>query len=512
MSERRSQPATNIYIGFSLMLVGLLLHYGDSLHLKIFADDIHSWNIIKSNPDIHWWNLLGKAYFPELYRPLELMLVQLSGGASGPTTEIYRIVTLTGHFLCGILVWLLARRLDMTRAVPYAAALLFVFHQAATMAVLSNDTASQVWSTTLGLAGLLLLFPRDADETVPDRWMPSWSRAIASAALIFISLLWKEAGAGFVFIYGVVMMYAVYRSENRRACFERLLPLLLIFGVYLFLRFNAGVAVPRIGYSSRYTIWPGINWLRNPLLMLMALSTPISTPWIASQYGEGHWLAFALAGASSIAYVTVAGVGIVLGVRNTPSDRRPLILLAICLALSMFPEILTRRVSELYTYKPNVFYAPLIAYGWVSAYEWMDRQYRKGWIMMVAVALALSLHVSSGTHKQIVLAKNGERTEQLMTELHRQVPAIKDPTIVILSDDEADSFQYSVYQMRPMELFGGPYTIEYIYGVKPIAYRVVSGPTMPDCLAIAGQTGPVDCLQIRYTDGALKAELAHVGG
>jgi hypothetical protein len=448
----RIAQSTTLFLASIAALTGAV--YLSGLDLLPYADDFNSWS--KAAQAESAVKLLLSSYHTEFFRPLELLLVKANLATYGLRPTLYHLMTILGHLAMTLVVFALALRLGFSRAAAIGAALLFGISQTNAMAVLSADTAGQVFCTLLGSLALLVLL-RPAPHTI--------ATAGTASALLFGSLLWKDAGVSFL---AASILVLVFREELRRKPRALILSIAVIVAgvaVYMILRNAAGVSAPEFGSEGRYQFRIGLNLPRNFILMLFSAVSPIGSTILLQLKNNPVVLVPALALA-----VTTAGLGffgIVLRAKKSEHRRNLLLTFLLLLAL-LFPEGLLNRVSELYTYKPNVILSILLAAGLIeiaSRATARDRFAKAG--LVVLALLIATANLVSIEHKESLMRENGLRTERILAEVRSQVPHTEPGTsIIAVNSEPAARLNYSVFFMDGLHLLADGKAFEILYDRK----------------------------------------------
>lgn len=478
-------------LGVWLVLLFVLLL--PSLELKLFADDFHSWRTVARMADRPFLDLMLRTYNPEFYRPFEFALIRLNMEFMGEAPVFYRLAVVFGHLLTCLAVLLLCIRLGFGRVAATASAVFFGIHQTNAMAVLSNDAAGQVYTTFFGLLALAALLPQEGSIRV--------RHVVASTTLLALSLLWKDAGTGFVGAAFVVLAWDAYKRD-RRGTLAAAAAIAAMFAAYLILRRAAGVVPPTFGYGSRYQLWAGWNLVTNPLLMLLSMLTPVGSTIVLLRLGNWPFVAATIA---SIAFVTA---GLVIGVftfsRRFPNHRPRLILLSILFVTLFYPDALMTHISELYTYKPATLFAVFLGIGVADIYHWVvvERRNLMALLLAALVGVLFACHALSIQHKEWLMEKNGNVADHILKKIRFLVPEIHEDTSIVLANlKEGPAPNYSVFYMEGVDLLGGPQVFELLYGIAPRGYLVVP----PERVDAACRTLGGHCLTVLYDAGSVEA-------
>lgn len=451
-----------------LAVSAVLAIYLPSLDLLLFADDYIAWSKVLSTIKQPWWRLFGHNYNPEFYRPFEHLLIRFNVWLTGFNPIPYRVATILAHLLMVVAVYWFARRFRFGFRSAFAAALYFGLSHTNAMAVLSNDAANQIYSTLFGMIALGLLLRKEDDRPLGQ------PAAIAGALLLMGALLWKDSGISYVpalvFLIGdEVRRYG--RGERLRALVRLCWPFAAVLIVYFALRFNAGVSGPGWGKAGRYDLWPGLNVIVNTMLFLLGLFTPVGSSVIVLRMNDAAFLT--VWGASLLVTAAVFGIGAYWRWRNQEQGRRQVVLLLALMFAVMLPDVLMAKISELYVYKPNVFFAILLGAGLIGVFHILWD--RKKPILFVALLIFSAVMIFSNCysvqHKMHRLRDNGLLTERLVDEIKQQMPELASRKILAVNRSRGPAPLYSIYYMEGVYVLGGAKVFEYIYGQKLEEFR-----------------------------------------
>ncbi len=232
----------------------------------------------------------------DIYRPaFSATLAATWGAAGGAASGAFHLVLLLAHLLATLGVWALARVWlgDRESWWPEVAALLFALHPATGGAYLFCSAVSEPLAVAALLGSVLLLDPG------AERSGVGWGRAVAAAALFFLSMLFKETplvAAPFL---------ALWLVRGRGLSATRLAPAGLAAAVYLVLR---GRALGGMDAGDGGTAWLDVLH-RGPLvaadgLFALVRMGPTGVRHLQSEYVGTSWAVVAVAAG------VVVGVGV----------------------------------------------------------------------------------------------------------------------------------------------------------------------------------------------------------
>jgi len=451
-----------------LAISAVLAIYLPSLDLLLFADDYIAWSKVLSTIKEPWWRLFGYNYNPEFYRPFEHLLIRFNVWIAGFNPIPYRVATILGHLLMVAGVYWFARRFRFRFRSAIAAALIFGLSHANAMAVLSNDAANQIYSTLFGMIALGMLLRRE------DKRPLHQPAAIIGALWLMGALLWKDSGISYVPALAIVLSDEVRRcdrGERLRALVRLCWPFVAVLIVYFALRFNAGVSGPGWGKTGRYDLWPGMNVIVNTVLFLLGLFTPVGSSVIVLRMNDAAFLA--AWGASLLVTAAIFGIGAYWRWRNQEQGRRQVVMLLALMFAVMLPDVRMAKISELYVYKPNVFFAILLGAGLVGVFHilWGRKKFILFTLLLIFSGVMIFSNGYSIQHKMHRLRDNGLLTKRLVGEIKRQMPELASRKILAVNRSPGPAPLYSIYYMEGVYVLGGGKVFEYLYGQKLEEFR-----------------------------------------
>ncbi|MCZ7583412.1 MAG: hypothetical protein M5R36_08820 [Deltaproteobacteria bacterium] len=245
----------------------------------------------------------------------------------------YHLAVLALHILAALLAGFLALRAGAGALGAVFAALLFGVHQTNALAVLSLDGAGQTGCVAFGGLALVLLWTREE--------APGAARSALAASALLVSMLWKDAGAGFA--AAAAILWLRYLPSKPVRALAGLLLLTGVVGLYGWMRWRAGALLPSFGGATRYDLQLGWNLAKNAGMLLASLASPIASTQVVARSDDPYFMALAAA-------LAIGSLGfVVVGVRA--------VIPVLLFATLLLPDALLARVSELYAYKPALIFA-----------------------------------------------------------------------------------------------------------------------------------------------------------
>ena len=473
-----------------LAAVTVAFSYLTGLDLALYADDFYSWHTVANAGDLS--DLLTTTYNPEFYRPLEYLLIRANQVTMGNNPFLYHLLTVFGHMaVCFVLAWL-ARGLGFSRETAGLSALLFALNQNNAMAVLGADTASQVYSVLFGLMSLaVIVWPKEL----------RLKHTAVAALLMLVSVLWKDSGASFLLAVGLFVLIRIMPRIGFAATVRLMTPFGVMLALYFMIRQGVGVIPPGIGKEGRYQIWFGKNVLVNTALFAVGMISPVASTILVL-----HTTNIIVLLVTGI-WIILCGVALPAGLRmmmREGGDARGRIFLTAAMTLCLFlPDVLVKRVSELYIYKPLTLFTILFAAALWRLWQYAGTSKAKKTLAVTLLAAFVFLNLFSIRHKQHIMRNNGTLAHWMIGKIKKQVPSVPDGTeVVCVNMTEGPGMQYSIYVMHGVYVLHDEKVFSMLYNIKPRLFHYA----LPENLVplLAKSKGPV--LLIRYNDGNIRAD------
>ena len=243
MDGGRLAPRERLGLAVLAVFAGVLCVYGWTLHFEFVYDDYAVAGDNTFIRDLRHLPLLFTSDYYRLadentYRPLNTLSYFLDYAVWGADPFGFNFTGMLVHFLNGVLVLLLARRLLGGRLVPAcAAALVFVLHPLATEAVLSEGNREEALSVAF-FAGALLLYLRARDGG------PAAGRRLAGAAAVYAAGLFAMEMT--ISLPAILLVLEVARRDraaplDARGIARRIFPFFVLAVLFLVGRFAVWV-------------------------------------------------------------------------------------------------------------------------------------------------------------------------------------------------------------------------------------------------------------------------------
>ena len=433
---------------FGLGVAASAILYAPVWDCPFFADDYEYGSIGNLNPFVHFCSPYAENQF---YRPIQFFAMSATqrfwGSHTWPLHALHYIV----HAVLGLLVYMLARRLSGSKLTAALSWSFFTFAQGAAHGIASNDTLTQLLSTTAAFGALLvvvdLIHGSDSTDDITARPTRGFLHGALTGALVAVCLWSKESGISMVVLVGLLLVWAVWR---RRASVARVAPTLLVMcGVtvaYIAVRSIASTASVHFG-DTNYSFAIGSVTVKNVGMILVAAASPLST---AHTYSAALNRDLPMLGAFAM-LLLAAGVLAVLGMRALGARSRNTALgLAAATIVVCFPNALMNHVSELYAYNCLPFIAILLG----SGAAWLIRRREVKWQSMTGLVLVVAVLVSnafSAHSKAELMSESGSRAQTVFNELCAFVKEAE-PGATIGLVNTHDRPSYSVFVLSPFEL------------------------------------------------------------
>jgi len=427
----------------ALAVLGVLI-FAPGLDIPYYSDDFY---FVLADPHLPWHERFTRRNEgADWYRPVEAIVLGMIQGRAGTDPRPLHATVLGIHVLLAWMVWLATVRLGGRPPAAEVASVWFLAWQANAMAVLSNDTLSQVLSTVLGCAATLMLWVAlDGSAGRGPRRLPVLLAIVAFAAALFT----KESGIGFLLVLSFLL---VFRPPPARGVGGRVLvalALVAVIALYFGMRAaTAGAAMPMVG-EGRYQFRLGANLAVNAAKLAFAMLLPTSTVTVFDALQARRWLPLALTAVATAALLAL----VVAGVWRWRRGRTALALLLMG-ALALSPTLLLNHVSELYAYSATPFVAVIVGAAFAALLG--SRSSAAGRVTLIAVLGGMLLaQVSAVRQKAALMEANGRRAEVLVARLEPYVRGLPPGATLWLVLPPRSPSAYSVFHLDGFELVRG---------------------------------------------------------
>lgn len=427
-----------------LGLIGFVIYFPGT-RIDYYADDFQ-WYFDPPPASIFHYFLHENPNITNAYRPLQssfLVAVQRSFGLD--TLPIH----LTQIALHIALSWLIYRWMvgyGFARWQAMLGSLFMLVSQANVMAVLSNDTLSQVCGPLFGGISLWLLhrsFGESRDG--PRQGVTNLGYYALSVGAFAASLLSKETSASFfVMVLCIILLKNAaikhWSLQLRRALVE-IAPYVVVLALYVGTRWALGLQRPAF-HSGRYGLHIGSNIVKNFAMFAFQAVLPASSvkAFAALKHGELILLGV-MAGGSLLFAVAVA-----YGLWHS-RHRGLLALLGVFAVIGLFPVVLMNKVSELYLYNSMPFISILVGAGLGKLIELSGANRLKRIAVVLFAGFLLASHVSAVQSKARSMRDAGAQSTLLLSRIEPYLERVPQNGQLLLLNPAIDQVEYSVFVM-----------------------------------------------------------------
>jgi hypothetical protein len=424
-----------VFSAIGITVLGVAI-YSSGLAGPYFGDDFQ---LVFQYPSAKYLYFFTHAN-PNLvfYRPIQSMIMAMIQSAVGLNTVPVHVLTFALHLVLSVVVFVASRRLGLSPRQGFIASLIMVISQANAMAVLSNDSLSQVAGTLCGYLSVLLFYIHFDEQSEKGT-----TRVGTLAIVLFALSLWcKESSLCFLPIVVVVALAGHLQHKplriNPLQMIVQTFPFGIVTLVYVVLR---SFVVQRLA-DSRYSLEFGTNVIKNILLLLSSCALPVSSAQAFQAYSHGD-LAFLIV-AAGLAFLFLALVMYGLLRSWNPS----ILVLLLIAVVSLFPMVLFRHVSELYAYNTMPPISILMSIGIAGALRQMTTRRLLRGIAMVLLCACLVGNSLGVYDKGHAMTKNGIEASRLLDRIEGHVASVPPGGYLILLNPPDGSPEYSVFYMN----------------------------------------------------------------
>jgi len=426
-------------IGFAIYFSGLTISY--------YGDDFGYVFAAPSTKILYYFSHRNPNH--QFYRPINSSILAIIQHFCGLKTWPMHLINILFHVLLSWLVYLFMIKQRFSKSSTVAGSVFMVVSQANAMAVLSNDTFSQICGTFFGCATLWLL-DRSLATSEGHRDGPSpgvsYSFYLLSLCAFSISLLSKETSVSFLPLSFGVLLIRNWDRKNRRFILRRstieMVPFIALTILYALVRWPLGLGQPAAGQEG-YNFHVGFNVVRNFTLFLMSAAVPISSARAFSLVYNRHFTA-----ALSVAILSFAVILVVLyGVWRSGRHRFFLLVGGFAL-VALFPAILLGHISELYLYNAMPFLAVLVGAGLGRLLD-LNRARSLRFAASTAIfTLLFASHVIAIQSKASLMEENGERATELLQQIQPYLARVPKNGKLFLVNPASSQVEYSVFLLN----------------------------------------------------------------
>lgn len=435
---------STLIIVLLLFSVGIFFNvYYPAIHGKYFADDFGFIFIPYENNLSHVF--LDKNETSYAYRPLEkLFLLTIQNNYGYDTTAIH-ITQMTLHFLFSVMFFMWLRKEGFSIGTSVLVFLYLLFSQAATHAVASNDTFSQIISTLFGYFSIFFYLQFIKSKT------RSAYLYIYSLLFFAVSLLGKENALSFfpllvlIAINNFFKLTSICKQKLLRVFFQ-LVPFFVTTLFYFAIRKYLDLDAATFG-EDRFNMNFGLNIPINFIQAFVLALIPFSSVDLYQSIQNKSFLFLVIGGLYICIYTIILFVPLF-----NKEQRLRLVKGAILLPVSLFPVIILNHISELYVY--NML--PIMAFLLAISIETIINRNRQALSVLIVMFFLTGFLINSFAIRSKVnsMKINGDMTHQMLQEIK---PYLKEnpfiDTLVLINKPYDQKNEYSIFKRSGFRLF-----------------------------------------------------------
>ncbi len=378
-------------------------------------------------------------------RPLEVLFLYAMQRCFGcDNTLPIHLVNLFIHCTFSMLIMVYMFRNSFSSVSSIIAFIYMILSQANSHAVASIDTFSQLTSTILSYA-VIVLYYSFLKNKKPHL-------LIVSIALYVVGLYCKETSL-FVLPFVVLLRLDLWIKNESKSWTTAIrqswsiIPYIAVTGTYLWFRELLGLTGASAG-DDRYNISFGFNVVKNFVMLLFQSLQPHSSVNLYFDIVNAKWMSIVLVICTSCTFCCLAGWGIVK-YGNAGSLIKSLLLLP----ASIFPVILLNHVSELYAYNMTPLCAIVIGSGFGTLLVHSGKKIMKCTFILVLLCF-MSWNCYSIYTKCSLMQKNGLESKDLLEKIqpyYRLIP--HGGKLILLNPETSEKTDYSIFKKTGFRLF-----------------------------------------------------------
>lgn len=441
-------------ISFTVALV-LLMFLGGALyfsgtHIDYYADDFQ-WYFDPPPANIFHYFFHENSNIKNAYRPLQatfLIAVQRSFGLETMPIHVTQIFL---HIILSWLVFVWMIRNGFGKWQAYIAALFMLTSQANVMAVLSNDTLSQVSGTLFGGICLLLLYYSFGQNQNQSSNISQPVYFLLSILSFAAALLSKETSISFLLmVLCIIWIKSAKGSSQLNRVYKLLflfLPYLALTALYFYMRSFLGLHQPSF-HAGRYGFHIGFNVILNFVLFVCEAFATISSVSIFVAFKTKEIALLLIVAMTVVTLLMAVTYGLWLS-----RSRKVLMIIVLFAVIGLFPTVLMNKVSELYLYSSMPFVSILVGSGIGKLIEQSANKSLKQFAFIFLFSLLLISHVKAVLNKTALMKKNGEQATILLDQIQPYLHQVPKGGQLVLLNPEFNQVEYSVFLMNGFNVF-----------------------------------------------------------
>ncbi len=448
-----SRSATSPFLAGLFLLCSLaqLLLYRDSFDTKPSQDDFISLHQIERGEQQGALTFFRASDVGD-YRPLQNLTFWAFGrGAKHRIIPSLRILHFLSFAVYAGVAFLWIYSLRLTRTASIAAALVLFFHPVLAGPLAGLDNYSRFVVSALVWLGAWLTFRLSNTR-------PLLTIVLVSICLV-VGLGYMEYAVGLI---PLAVLGMAWRVERRRLLYAAVMgaALAAVLAAYFLVRISGAVSTSSgAGYVSRSPL----VWAKNAGIITAATLFFGNTVPVMLTHTR---TALAWLGGNVLVTFLALSYGLWIIQRSPERGRIAVspVILVIALALTLFPVVLMMHISEIYLTQVVLGFALVVgvaAEGWLLA----PRLLQLGGGAFAAAELVLA--VNAVEHKIAGINEAGQRTDAMMRDLLRRIPAGRDAGRVAMIFAAPDGKGYSVFSRTDDDLVQTGYATEAFHWFRP---------------------------------------------
>ena len=329
----------------------ILSVYFSGLTIQYYSDDLQFvFNPLPSN--ILYYFFQKNPANTLAYRPIQASLMILVQRFFSMYTLPIHLLSITVHIIMTWLIYIIMIKLQFSRLSAILGSVFMAVSQANVLAVLSNDTLSQILGTFFGCLCVWLMYRAYVSHTGPREYI-NLKFFFASMALFGFSVFSKETSISFLLSILLIIILGNYLSIRGNILIKRtiitIIPFCVLYIFYFVVRSLVVDVNPSFG-PERYQFNIGINIINNLVQYFFSAFNTASTVVGYTAIKSGDIITFLIIAITTISFVTIVAYGLLI------SNRHTIIIILISLAIiGSFPVVLLNHIGELYVYNSMPF-------------------------------------------------------------------------------------------------------------------------------------------------------------
>jgi hypothetical protein len=436
------------WLGILAIVAAVAFYPG--LNIAYFADDFQYVGAAPSGQIFYFFT--HRNPFHPFYRPVNsAVLIAIQRYFALSTWPQHTINTLV-HVMMAWLVYLFMLRAGFSRLGAVLGSSFMLLSQANAMAVLENDTFSQLAGTFFGYLALWLLYRCFFESGTRQHGRPAYLFCMLALPAFALSLWSKETSISFALLVGAFFLVKNLRLRKWSAFAAKttveLLPFVAVTLAYLAVRARLGLPRATLGTTERYQLWPGLNMFKNLVFDGVAATIPVSSVqvYVAFQSHRFFFLALVVLAALTFAALVISGICLSL-------QRRLLTLLAAGAVLALFPSFLLVHASELYVYNTMPLVAVLMGAGMGCLLSMRPATTFAGAGLSAALVALFASFIMANHQKAELMKQNGIRAAELLSQIKPYLSQVPHRGMLVLVNPPADRPSYSDFLVNGFDVF-----------------------------------------------------------